>query len=275
MHERCMGEVGYKAEHAHKSKTSKGHTEGEKDRKRGKKLLETTETKEEDKKSLPTSKELLEGKKGLRAKEKTKSRGKQSDTYASSSSTLILVLHEFLSEVMSPQITAAPSEGLLVTKDSCGRSPLQPTCLYTVCYIILYPAGFVNHRSKISKGLLRLSPSTNYSNNPNGTQHNYTPVMTSPTEGSTIDVVKRKRGRPRKYPADVSVSPLMLPPPPGSTAAAGDGGYSSPAGMSNSGKKRGRPPGCLNKQHHPAASGSPGVGFMPHILDVKAGEVHP
>ncbi|GJX33677.1 hypothetical protein Tco_0243532 [Tanacetum coccineum] len=98
------------------------------------------------------------------------------------------------------------------------------------------------------------SPSTNYSNNPNGTQHNYTPVMTSPTDGSTIDVVKRKRGRPRKYPADVSVSPLMLPPPPGSTAAAGDSGYSSPAGMSDSGKKRGSPPGSLNKQHHPAAS---------------------
>nr|GFB53971.1 hypothetical protein [Tanacetum cinerariifolium] len=75
------------------------------------------------------------------------------------------------------------------------------------------------------------SPSTNYSNDPN---------------------VKRKRGRPRKYPADVSVSPL---PPPGSTAAAGDGGYSSPAGMSNSGKKSGRPPMSLNKQHHPAASG--------------------
>nr|GEW28237.1 hypothetical protein [Tanacetum cinerariifolium] len=98
------------------------------------------------------------------------------------------------------------------------------------------------------------SPSTNYSNNPNGTQHNYTPVMTSPTDGSTIDLVKCKRGSPRKYPADVSGSPLMLPPPPGSTAAVGDGGYSSPAGMSNSGKKRGIPPGSINKQHHPAAS---------------------
>ncbi|GJU20535.1 hypothetical protein Tco_1153877 [Tanacetum coccineum] len=81
-------------------------------------------------------------------------------------------------------------------------------------------------------------------------------MMTSATDASAVDVVKRKRGRPRKYPADVS--PVMLPPPPGSTAAGGDGGsgggYSSPTGMSNSGKKRGRPPGSLNKQHHPAAS---------------------
>ncbi|GKC59261.1 hypothetical protein Tco_1086859, partial [Tanacetum coccineum] len=52
-------------------------------------------------KRLPISNELLEGKKGQHAKEKAKNRGKQSYTYASTSSTLILVLHEFLSEVMS------------------------------------------------------------------------------------------------------------------------------------------------------------------------------
>nr|GFA65830.1 hypothetical protein [Tanacetum cinerariifolium] len=92
--------------------------------------------------------------------------------------------------------------------------------------------------------------------------------MTSPTDVSSIDVVKRKRGRPRKYPADVSVSPL---PPPGSTAAAGDGGYSSPAGMSNSEKKRGRPPMSLNKQHHPAASVAGSLAWT-HI-DGRRGEI--
>ncbi|GKC91417.1 hypothetical protein Tco_1152066, partial [Tanacetum coccineum] len=59
-----------------------------------------TETKRAgNEKRLPVSKKLLEGKKGLRAKEKAKSWGKQRYTYASTSSTLILVLHEFLSEV--------------------------------------------------------------------------------------------------------------------------------------------------------------------------------
>lgn len=61
---------------------------------------------------------------------------------------------------------------------------------------------------------------TMYTNNPNGTQHNYaTPVMTSRTE-----LVKRKRGRPKKYTAgesvSISVSPVMLLPP----TAGGDSG---------------------------------------------------
>ncbi|KAJ0838370.1 putative AT-hook motif nuclear-localized protein [Helianthus annuus] len=60
-----------------------------------------------------------------------------------------------------------------------------------------------------------------------------------------------------KYSADGSDSP----------AAVDGGGFLSPAVK----RPRGRPPGSLNKQQ-PAASGSPGVGFMPHILDVKAGE---
>lgn len=98
----------------------------------------------------------------------------------------------------------------------------------------------------------------------NAGENNYLALMTSGIDGSDDAVVKRKRGRPRKYPADASESPSTIFPP-----AAGDRDLSSPAALSK--KPRGRPPGSLNK-HQPAASGSPGVGFMPHILNIKAGE---
>ncbi|KAF5762522.1 putative AT-hook motif nuclear-localized protein [Helianthus annuus] len=96
--------------------------------------------------------------------------------------------------------------------------------------------------------------------NPNGAgagENDSMAVVTASIDGSGGVAVKRKRGRPRKYSADGSDSP----------AAVDGGGFLSPAVK----RPRGRPPGSLNKQQ-PAASGSPGVGFMPHILDVKAGE---
>ncbi|KAK3013656.1 hypothetical protein RJ639_008527 [Escallonia herrerae] len=78
--------------------------------------------------------------------------------------------------------------------------------------------------------------------------------------------VKRKRGRPRKYGLDGPVKS------PAAAAAAGQtGGFSSPA----AGKKaRGRPPGSGRKQQVTAATatGSAGVGFIPHVITVKAGE---
>lgn len=120
------------------------------------------------------------------------------------------------------------------------------------------------------------SPTPAY-NNPNGTggdtgENNYALPVTAGFNVSGSDVVKRKRGRPRKYAPDG-------PMPPAATvtsttlhgpSAAESGDFSSP--LPSSGKKpRGRPPGSVNKQQ-PAASGSPGAGFMPHILDVKSGE---
>ncbi|KAI3717086.1 hypothetical protein L1987_68439 [Smallanthus sonchifolius] len=94
-------------------------------------------------------------------------------------------------------------------------------------------------------------------------------MVTAGVDAGGSVAVKRKRGRPRKYTPDASVSPPpgMLPP---GQAAGEASDFSSPA-LDSGKKRRGRPPGSLNKQH-PAASGSPGVGFMPHILDVKAGE---
>lgn len=114
------------------------------------------------------------------------------------------------------------------------------------------------------------SPSAGY-NNPNGTgegdsgENNYALTVTEGITVSGNDVVKRKRGRPRKYAPDGG----SVPP-----AAGRSGEFSSPV-VSSEKKPRGRPPGSGNK-HQPiasaAASGSPGAGFMPHILDVNSGE---
>lgn len=119
------------------------------------------------------------------------------------------------------------------------------------------------------------SPTPTY-NNPNGAgggvrtpgESNSMALVTAGMDTTGGEVVKRKRGRPRKYASDVSSAPVARIPPGESAAQAS--GFSSPA-LSSGKKPRGRPPGSLNKQQ-PAASGFPGVGFMPHILDVKAGE---
>ncbi|XP_071735347.1 AT-hook motif nuclear-localized protein 10-like isoform X2 [Rutidosis leptorrhynchoides] len=119
--------------------------------------------------------------------------------------------------------------------------------------------------------------------NPNGTsagggadtgENKYALTEMAGINMSGNDAVKRKRGRPRKYVAD-GVMPSAV------TSAVNSGDISPPA--TASGKKRGRPPGSVNKpKHEPAASGlsptksyfsgSPRAGFMPHILDVKSGE---
>ncbi|KAL7127915.1 hypothetical protein ABFS83_14G281900 [Erythranthe nasuta] len=101
---------------------------------------------------------------------------------------------------------------------------------------------------------------------------------------------KRKRGRPRKYGSDVSTAMAMasaqqqpLMPPQTQTFASPLGGPSSIpmesqpplAGGSTSptGKKaRGRPPGSSNKRRQMEAIGSTGIGFIPHVINVKPGE---
>ncbi|KAI7750274.1 hypothetical protein M8C21_006376, partial [Ambrosia artemisiifolia] len=114
-------------------------------------------------------------------------------------------------------------------------------------------------------------PNSNAIQLPYNTNPNTTPTYTSPNppaynnpgERDPMSSVKRKRGRPRKYPIDVSLSPDVGPTAQIEAISGSDLGSEK--------KPRGRPPGSLNKQPS-VALGSPGVGFMPHILDVKPRE---
>ncbi|XP_075511751.1 AT-hook motif nuclear-localized protein 10-like isoform X2 [Primulina tabacum] len=120
------------------------------------------------------------------------------------------------------------------------------------------------------------------------------PPFQSISAGATKQVMnsaaseqKRKRGRPRKYgvdggvasgqqPIDVAMqqsqtfSPQAAPP----SMLQQDshllplGGSASPTSK----KTRGRPPGSKNKKRRAQALGSTGIGFVPHVINVMAGE---
>lgn len=89
-------------------------------------------------------------------------------------------------------------------------------------------------------------------------------------------VVKRKRGRPRKYGPDGTMALALSPATPQSLPTPG-GGVFSPSSLGSASpsssmkKSRGRPPGSGKKQQM-AALGSAGIGFTPHVITVKAGE---
>jgi len=78
---------------------------------------------------------------------------------------------------------------------------------------------------------------------------------------SNVNMMKRKRGRPRKYGPDGSMALALSP-------------FSALTGMAGSSSQkrgRGRPPGTGRKQQM-AALGSAGVGFTPHVITIAAGE---
>ncbi|KAG2550360.1 AT-hook motif nuclear-localized protein 10-like [Panicum virgatum] len=92
------------------------------------------------------------------------------------------------------------------------------------------------------------------------------------------ELMRKKRGRPRKYAPDGSMA-LALAPISSASAGGGaapgqqqHGGFSisSPPSDPNA-KRRGRPPGSGKKKQFEAL-GSWGIAFTPHILTVKAGE---
>ncbi|GFQ07909.1 putative DNA-binding protein escarola [Phtheirospermum japonicum] len=98
---------------------------------------------------------------------------------------------------------------------------------------------------------------------------------------------KRKRGRPRKYGPDGNMSSMALVPaqqpinmgmPPQtqtfSSPTAPPPPQPQPGGSASSTvkKARGRPPGSSNKKKEIEAIGSTGIGFIPHVIDVKPGE---
>ncbi|KAG0550138.1 hypothetical protein BDA96_01G313700 [Sorghum bicolor] len=93
------------------------------------------------------------------------------------------------------------------------------------------------------------------------------------------ELMRKKRGRPRKYAPDGSMALALAPissASAGGAAAPGQqqqhGGFSisSPPSDPNA-KRRGRPPGSGKKKQFEAL-GSWGIAFTPHILSVKAGE---
>ncbi|XP_071737415.1 AT-hook motif nuclear-localized protein 10-like [Rutidosis leptorrhynchoides] len=97
--------------------------------------------------------------------------------------------------------------------------------------------------------------------------------------GFSIEPARKKRGRPRKYkPApDGNIALGLAPAVIGSGGGGGghlessnDGGGGTPNTDSAAKKQRGRPPGSGKKQLD--ALGSPGVGFTPHVITVKARE---
>uniref|UniRef100_A0ACD5THW3 Uncharacterized protein n=1 Tax=Avena sativa TaxID=4498 RepID=A0ACD5THW3_AVESA len=109
------------------------------------------------------------------------------------------------------------------------------------------------------------------------------PYATVPPPGSNAlgmgELMRKKRGRPRKYAPDGSMALALAPlssasggaptPPPGQQQQHGFS-ISSPPSDPNA-KRRGRPPGSGKKKQFEAL-GSWGISFTPHILSVKAGE---
>ncbi|CAN4083617.1 unnamed protein product [Withania somnifera] len=101
-------------------------------------------------------------------------------------------------------------------------------------------------------------------------------TTTSPVSNS-VEPVKRKRGRPRKY----APEGLMISPPPLMSASqVGGGGFSTPtppqaaeAAVSAVKKGRGRPLGSgLKQQAADLGSEAAGFGFRPHVITIQAGE---
>ncbi|KAK3143858.1 hypothetical protein QOZ80_4AG0305870 [Eleusine coracana subsp. coracana] len=79
------------------------------------------------------------------------------------------------------------------------------------------------------------------------------------------ELVKKKRGRPRKYGPDGTVG-LGLKQAASADSGGGGGSNSNPDG-----KRRGRPPGSGKKKQLDAL-GSSGTSFTPHIITVKPNE---
>lgn len=108
------------------------------------------------------------------------------------------------------------------------------------------------------------------------------PIANSNGNNSGGEVIKRKRGRPRKY-APPEGSPLLTSSPP----PVQSGGFAAApavamAAQASSGKARGRPLGSgsgsgsgrkkQKKVVAPAVSGSAGTGLTAHVITVKPGE---
>ncbi|KAK5776116.1 Putative DNA-binding ESCAROLA -like protein [Gossypium arboreum] len=89
----------------------------------------------------------------------------------------------------------------------------------------------------------------------------------TPSAVPSSETTKRKRGRPRKYGPDGTVSLALTPP-----SVTNPGTLTPPSQK----RGRGRPPGTGKKQQLASLgvwlSGSAGMGFTPHVITVAIGE---
>ncbi|KAK3014329.1 hypothetical protein RJ639_008922, partial [Escallonia herrerae] len=159
--------------------------------------------------------------------------------------------------------------------------------------------GYSADGTAIYKPVAGSSPAPYQTSNPASGGGGEGPAVLSPQSiNSGGEQLKRKRGRPRKYGPEGSMALQITSAPPAATVSPASGGFSppaqppqTPAAMAappsgemaspvSSKKGRGRPPGSSKKQQMEALdperglllAGSAGVGFTPHIIDVKAGE---
>ncbi|KAK9052966.1 hypothetical protein SSX86_029596 [Deinandra increscens subsp. villosa] len=160
--------------------------------------------------------------------------------------------------------------------------------------MMMPPNSYSTHHNNLSNNSSNAAVSNNKNANlmtPNSMQQRF-PFSSdqfgdgsSPTGGFraggyTTDPPKKKRGRPRKYSpsSDGNIALGLAPAPVNAVPSAGggnlessnDGSGGTPNVDSSAKKHRGRPPGSGKKQLD--ALGSPGVGFTPHVIIVKAGE---
>ncbi|CAM0903098.1 unnamed protein product [Alopecurus aequalis] len=88
--------------------------------------------------------------------------------------------------------------------------------------------------------------------------------------GSGGELVKKKRGRPRKYGPDGTLG-MGSKPAAGAATEAGRQSGGAGSNSNSDGKRRGRPPGSGKKKQLDAL-GSSGTSFTPHIITVKPNE---
>ncbi|KAF8051942.1 hypothetical protein N665_1641s0007 [Sinapis alba] len=90
--------------------------------------------------------------------------------------------------------------------------------------------------------------------------------------------VKKKRGRPRKYAPDGNIGLALAPSSPLPSASNSYGGGNDGGGGGGTGDSGGGganssdPPAKRNRGRPPGSGGTGGVGFTPHVIEVKTGE---
>lgn len=138
--------------------------------------------------------------------------------------------------------------------------------------------GFSSDGTAVYKPVTGSPPS--YSGNGGGSGGDGTTTTTIAQGGLNMNIVepmKRRRGRPRKYGLDGTMTLALVPAPPvvspsSGGANTGSSGFTGTISPSSSSKKaRGRPLGSGKKQQM-AAFGTSGIGFTPHVITVQAGE---